>query len=367
MRRLDCQSSAVQRGARLVASLCWMGVLSGLASPAVVQAEVFAEALPSDSSPSTPSAAESAERPRRHGELEVPLHDPSRLVKSGDAYWCFATGTGISVWRSRDRVRWERQPRVFPEMPGWVREVVPTQRGHFWAPDVIEHRGRFLLYYSVSQFGRNTSAIALASIPTLDPATANPRWKDEGVIVRSRSDDDFNAIDPCVVRTDEGELWLAFGSFWSGIKLMQLDAETGRRSAASSSLYDLAWKESIEAPHLFAHDGHYYLFVNWGRCCRGVDSTYEIRVGRSEDIRGPYHDREGKPLLAGGGSLVIGSDGPFIGPGHASVLAVHGTFWLSCHFYDGTDGGRAKLAILPLRWDPEGWPVGGTEEPMEVP
>ena len=42
--------------------------------------------------------------------------------------------------------------------------------------------------------------------------------------------------------------------------------------------------EWIEAPFLFKHNSIYYLFVNWFGCCNGIDSTYEIHVGRS-DIR----------------------------------------------------------------------------------
>jgi arabinan endo-1,5-alpha-L-arabinosidase len=97
--------------------------------------------------------------------------------------------------------------------------------------------------------------------------------------------------------------------------------------------------------------------VNWGTCCRGTNSTYNIRVGRSREITGPYLDRDGKDLAQGGGTLLLGSDGAFIGPGHAGLFEQHGRFYFSCHFYDGTDRGVSKLALRPLRWGPDGWPV----------
>lgn len=294
---------------------------------------------------------------RAHGKLDAQVHDPSAIVKCRDTYWCFATGIGIASWSSSDLEHWERGPRVFREMPAWVREIVPTQRGHFWAPDVVYHDGRYLLYYSVSQFGKNTSAIALASTPTLDPVAPDHAWTDHGVVIGSTATDDFNAIDPAVVRTADGELWLAFGSFWSGIKLVQLDPRTGRRLDSDRPMHALARHDAIEAPHIVPHGTFYYLFVNWGRCCRGIESTYEIRVGRSQNIRGPYLDRAGVDMRAGGGTLLLGSDGPFIGPGHASVLEVDGQYRLGCHFYDGTDRGRSWLAIQPLAWDDHGWPV----------
>lgn len=294
---------------------------------------------------------------QRHGRRDARVHDPSTVVKCGEDYWLFATGQGLRSWHSSDLDHWEPGPRVFEEPPSWVTDIVPTQRGHFWAPDIIHVGGRYLLYYSVSSFGRNTSAIALASTPTLDPASPDYRWTDHGVVIRSDRSDDFNAIDPAVFADSDGSLWLTFGSFWSGIKLIALDPSTGLRLEPDQPPLPLAHQEEIEAPALHARDGWFYLFVNWGKCCRGTNSTYNIRVGRSRAITGPYRDRAEEDLLRGGGSLVIGSDGPVVGPGHASVFEAEGQTWFGCHFYDATDRGRSWLALQPLDWDPEGWPA----------
>ena len=147
-----------------------------------------------------------------------------------------------------------------------------------------------------------------------------------------------------------------FGSFWSGIKLIQLNPETGKRVAPDSKIYSLAHFDSIEAPYIAKHDGYYYLFVNWGMCCRGVNSTYNIRIGRSKTVTGPYLDRNGIDLLAEGGSLFANTDGAFIGPGHASIYSEKGTNWFGMHFYDGTRRGNSTLAIRTLQWTAEGWP-----------
>jgi arabinan endo-1,5-alpha-L-arabinosidase len=106
-----------------------------------------------------------------------------------------------------------------------------------------------------------------------------------------------------------------------------------------------------------ARDGYFYLFVNWGKCCRGVNSTYEIRMGRSRLITGPYLDKDGVDLMKKGGTLLLATDGAFIGPGHAGIFEEGGQFWFSCHFYDATERGRSTLAIRPLRWAADGWPV----------
>ncbi|MGD8500679.1 MAG: family 43 glycosylhydrolase, partial [Phycisphaerales bacterium] len=284
------------------------------------------------------------------------VHDPSTIVKCKDEYWLFSTGRGVRSRRSKDLVKWQSGPRVFSAPPAWTTEAVPRSRGYFWAPDVIALNDRFLLYYSVSTWGANTSAVGLAANPTLDPADPDYNWTDRGIVVQSGENDDFNAIDPAVTRDAHGNLWLAFGSFWSGIKLIQLDPASGKRIAPDSPVYSLAYHESVEAPLIYYHEGFYYLFVNWGICCRGINSTYNIRVGRSAEITGPYIDKNGANMLDGGGSLFLETEGQFIGPGHASIFWHGENDWFSCHYYDGNRRGSATLAIRPLQWTSEGWP-----------
>jgi arabinan endo-1,5-alpha-L-arabinosidase len=295
-----------------------------------------------------------------------PVHDPSTVVKHKGEYWLFATGRGVGSLRSKDLVTWKAGPPVFAEPPRWVAEVVPGNKGHFWAPDVIRHGDRFLLYYSVSTFGKNTSAIALASNPTLDPEDPDYKWTDHGVVIRSTAKDDYNAIDPAVVRGPKDTLWMAFGSFWSGIKLVQLDPKTGLRLAPDSPIHALAHKEQIEAVAIYRHGDYFYQFVNWGWCCRGLKSTYNIRVGRSKEITGPYLDKDGADLRKGGGSLLLDTEGRFIGPGHAGVIEDGDRHLFSYHFYDGERNGRSALAIRTLEWDKDGWPMV-TGKPITPP
>jgi arabinan endo-1,5-alpha-L-arabinosidase len=294
------------------------------------------------------------------GPRETRVHDPSTIVKEGDAYWFFCTGNGVNAYHSRDLTKWERSRPVFTEFPAWHREVVPEQKGHLWAPDVIKAaNGRYWLYYSVSKFGVNTSAIGLATTATLDPTSPEYSWRDEGIIVRSEKADKFNAIDPAIFRDDDGRLWMSFGSFWNGIKLVELDAKTGKRLAPESPLFSLAWKDAIEAPAIHKRDGWYYLFVNWGICCRGAESTYEIRVGRSREITGPYLDRAGVDLMQGGGTAFLATEGAMIGPGHVGIFSEEGRDWLGIHFYDGANKGRPMFALRALSWTEDGWPVAG--------
>lgn len=294
----------------------------------------------------------------QRGRRNAFVHDPSTLVRCGAYWYVFATGEGIPSWRSRDGQTWEPTARVFPDgFPKWVQEALPGHDRKFWAPDVIQVGNRYLLYYSVSRWGVNTSVIGAVANKSLDPADAAYQWTDLGRVVASARSNNYNAIDPSVARDARGGLWLAFGSFWAGIQLVQLDPASGLRMSETAPVYPLAWNREIEAACLYRRGRWHYLFVNWGLCCRGANSTYEIRMGRSERVTGPYRDKDGKDLLKGGGSLFLGTKGSFVGPGHAGVFDDNGKTFLSCHFYDKTRNGAPTLATCPLRFDKDGWPV----------
>ena len=287
----------------------------------------------------------------------IVTRDPSTIVKCKDDFWVFYTGRGVPSYHSKDLLKWEPGPRIFASAPDWIAAAVPANRNlNYWAPDIAHVGDRYLLYYSVSTFGKNTSAIGLVTTPTLDPSDPAYHWTDQGVVVQSHEGDNYNTIDPSVFLDDDGKLWLAFGSYWSGIKLVELDPATGKRSNPKARLVSLAHNSSIEASCLYKHDGYYYLFVNWGSCCKGLESTYNIRVGRSRKITGPYRDQGGKDMLKGGGTLFLGNTGPLAGPGHAGFLVDNGKTWFTSDFEgDARMGGKATLAIMPLEWI-SGWP-----------
>src|SRR6202789_1973756 len=209
------------------------------------------------------------------------IHDPSTIIQDHGQYFVFGTGPGIRTKSSPDLIHWTDGAPVFNHPPGWTKNFVPAFQDVFWAPDIIQVDGKFLLYYAVSTWGKQVSAIGVATSPTLDPLASNYHWTDRGMVISSTNGGDFNTIDPSVMLDDDGKLWLAFGSFWHGIYITQLDPRTGLR-APGQTVYPVAWNYSIEASCLTRHKDYYYLFVNWGSCCKGTNSTYEVRVGRSE-------------------------------------------------------------------------------------
>jgi arabinan endo-1,5-alpha-L-arabinosidase len=294
----------------------------------------------------------------------VTARDPSTIVKDGDRFWTFYTGRGVHSLSSTDLVEWKPGPKVFEEPPAWIAETVPKNKGTYWAPDVIQVVDRFFLFYSVSSFGKMDSAIGLATTPTLNPDEPDFGWTDQGPVVQSSEGGDFNAIDPAAFLDDDGKLWLAFGSQWSGLKLIELDPETGQRLHPDEPLIALSSSPSMEAAYIYKRDGLYYLFQNRGTCCRGDESTYHIQMGRSKTITGPYLTRSGRQLLEGAGTPVMDVKlGPLTGPGHAGIIEKDGKSWFSCHFEaDDRMNGEATLAVMPITWTEDGWPEVSPQE-----
>ncbi len=287
----------------------------------------------------------------------VGVHDPC-VIKDGNTFVLFSTGGLLSMRRSQDLLTWQTAGDTLPELPGWAKEAVPDANG-CWAPDISCFNGTFHLYYSVSTFGSNRSCIGLATNVTLDTSSPKYKWIDQGMVIRSRPDqDNFNAIDPNVVLDEKGQPWLSFGSFWSGIKMSRLDLTTGK---PVGNLLDVAGRNggAIEAPFIVRHGRSFYLFVSFDTCCKGADSTYKIMVGRSQRVSGPFLDYSGKKMLNGGGTLVLASYKNVRGPGHNAVLSDGGKDYLVHHFYDADRDGRPTLQIRPLLWGRDGWPLAG--------
>ena len=291
---------------------------------------------------------------------EIRTHDPSTVVRDGDTYWVFHTGRGCKSEFSPDLKNWSVGPPVFPQPLAWWTDAAPGSNLDVWAPDVIKIGPRFFLYYSVSVWNKQTSVIGLAVNDTLDPHRADFLWKDMGPVIQTSHADNFNAIDPAMSFDEKGRLWLIFGSYWSGIKAVELDPKTGKRIAANSPVHSLAAAKppstAIEASYVYRHGEFFYLFVNWGQCCKGTNSTYVVGVGRSRSISGPYVDRDGNGMLNGGGTVFLEKSGRFIGPGHIGILHDGNVEWCSYHFYDAEENGRPKLKVERLAWDAEGWP-----------
>ncbi|TMR32170.1 arabinan endo-1,5-alpha-L-arabinosidase [Nonomuraea zeae] len=284
---------------------------------------------------------------------DVVVHDPT-MIRTSSGYVVYSTHGYLEARTSTDRINFTRAGSAFGSPPSWWRTYSPGNDP--WAPDVSQQGGRYLMYYAVSSFGSNNSAIGLATSSTGRPGS----WSDQGIVYATSTSSDHNAIDPSLLVDSSGRWWLSFGSYWTGIRMIRLNPSTGKQLSSDQTLYHLATRPdapyAVEAPAIVRHGSYYYLFASYDRCCAGTDSTYKIKVGRSSSPTGPYTDRSGRSMLSGGGTLVLETHGRFIGPGGQSILHDSDGDLLVYHYYDGAAGGTPKLGINLLGWDSAGWP-----------
>ncbi|WP_202868852.1 arabinan endo-1,5-alpha-L-arabinosidase [Kribbella antibiotica] len=280
---------------------------------------------------------------------DIGVHDPSFVKRPGGGYLVAHTGDN-TLKTSTDRTAFRNAGSAFPNGASWTTAYTNGEK-NLWAPDISYRNGQYYMYYSASSFGSNHSAIFLATSPSGNSGT----WTHRGLVIESRTSDDFNAIDPDLVVDDQGRWWLSFGSFWSGIKMIALSSSTGLRS--DSTLRSLAGRNGgpIEAPNIVKRGSYYYLYVSFDYCCRGAQSTYRVMVGRSTSVTGPYRDRNGTAMTSGGGTEILASHGSIHGPGHQDVFSDTDSDILVYHYY--ADDGTSLLGINWLTWDSANWPV----------
>ncbi|MGN9908955.1 family 43 glycosylhydrolase [Phytohabitans sp. LJ34] len=280
-------------------------------------------------------------------------HDPAVVKAPNGTYIVVTTGDNLPIKTSTDRTAWQNAGVVWPNGASWTTPYTNGGRS-LWAPDISYRNGQYYLYYSASTFGSQRSAIFLAT----SPSGAAGSWTNQGLIIESSTSVNYNAIDPNLVVDDAGQWWLSFGSFWTGIKMIRLDPGTGRRSTSDTAVRAIAQRTTaggaIEAPFIYRHGGYYYMFVSFDRCCQGASSTYRIMVGRSTSVTGPYTDRNGVAMTAGGGTQVLAGHGSIHGPGHQAVLGDNGGDVLFYHYY--ADNGASFLGINLIGWDAANWP-----------
>lgn len=300
-------------------------------------------------------------QPTLRGDLNI--HDPSVLrlprgyVAVGTGYEGIDGGT-LRLKTSADGMTWADAGHLGSAQPAWVARLLGQSPPNLWAPSLSQRGSVTFLYYAASTFGKNTSGIGLMTNAGLDPTRPAVGWVDRGLVLSSRAGDSFNAIDPARLDAPGGRAWLTYGSWWDGIRLRELDPVSGLIKSGTSEVR-LASRGggAIEAASLVQHGGYTYLFVSFDRCCAGLSSTYRIMVGRSRSVTGPYVDRAGRALLAGGGSEVQSSRGRYIGPGGQEVYRTAAGDALAYHYYDADQGGTPLLQTSPIVWGADGWPT----------
>jgi arabinan endo-1,5-alpha-L-arabinosidase len=272
------------------------------------------------------------------------IHDPSTIMECDGKYYTFGTRGGGLI--SED---------------GWKWTDGAERPGGGAAPDAVKIGDRYLVVYGATGGGLgggHNGKILTMWNKTLDPKSPDFKYTEAIVVAQSDGIEDNDAIDPgLLLDPTTGRLWCSYGTYFGFIRIIELDPKTGKRVVGNKPI-DIAI--DCEATDLMYNDGWYYLLGTHGTCCDGANSTYNIVVGRSKKVTGPYIDNVGRDMLKGGGKMVLAAGGRVTGPGHFGRFVVEkGVEKMSCHYEADLDkSGLSVLGIRPLIWK-NGWPVAG--------
>jgi len=272
------------------------------------------------------------------------IHDPSTIMECDGKYYTFGTGGGGLI--SED---------------GWTWNSGAVRPGGGAAPDAVKIGDRYLIAFGSTGGGLgggHNGKINTMWNKTLDPKSPDFKFSESVVVASSEGMEDCDAIDPgLLLDPTDGRLWMSYGTYFGFIRLVELDPKTGKRIEGNKAI-DIAI--DCEATDLMYHDGWYYLLGTHGTCCDGANSTYNIVVGRSKKVTGPYLDNVGRDMIKGGGRMVLAAGGRVNGPGHFGRMVLgDGIEKMSCHFEADLDqNGYSVLGIRPLLWKND-WPVAG--------
>ena len=272
------------------------------------------------------------------------IHDPSTVMECDGKYYTFGTGGGGLI--SEDGWNW---------YPGAVRP------GGGAAPDAMKIGDRYLIAYSSTGGGLgggHAGRILTMWNRTLDPNSPDFEYTEAIEVASSEVDEDCDAIDAGLFMDPQtGRLWCTYGTYFGFIRIVELDPKTGARVEGNEAV-NIAI--DCEATTVTYRNGWYYLLGTHGTCCDGVNSTYNIVVGRSRSVTGPYLDNMGRDMLAGGGKMVVDAADRQFGAGHfGRYIEDDGVEKMSFHWEADLDrSGRSVLAIRPILWVND-WPVAG--------
>lgn len=307
------------------------------------------------------------------------LPDPSIIQDPATGVW-YAYGTTdywtssssslhiMPIVSSRNLVNWTFVRDTFsppgttpapgsPTQPAW------TGGPFLWAPEVHLIDGQYVMYYTASATAAGGSAIGVATASS----PAGP-WHDSGgpLIAPQASPQGgyYSIIDPDEIATPAGQRYLYYGSFDGGIHVVALTAD-GLAVEPGSTPVQVAAGGIYEGTNVVYHLGYYYLFASSGGCCSGPSSGYEEVVGRSRSPLGPFTDKLGVPLTAGGVSVLLAANGDdFVAPGGVTSFQDDaGQWWMVLHVIQQQDpylssaATRRPLALEPIEWGPGGWPA----------
>lgn len=302
--------------------------------------------------------------------IQYDCPDPTVHRAQDGYFYLVGTNTGVDgysismpvMYKSKDLVNWECIGSPFTE-EGKPRHLANEKNGgDIWALDLNYINGQYVLYYSNSVWaGEETACIGVS----VSDKPEGP-YKDLGVIISKELMGTLNNIDQFFFQ-DNGKNYMFWGSFhgvW-GIEL----TEDGLAIKPGAEKFSIG--QGTEGTYIEKHGDYYYFFGSINSCCEGLDSKYQVVVGRSKKLEGPYQPKNTSwDMRDGHGEIfVIGDTEHWAGPGHNSEFITddNGDQWVLYHSYWRDRPARGRVVCLDkVVWDEEGWPsVKGTHPSYE--
>ena len=368
------------------------------------------------------------------------VHDPTVVLADDGYYYMYQTDASFGnthsghghffCRRSKNLVDWEFRGSTLPSLPTWVKSKLNEIRANmglgastanfdncgYWAPCVRKVKtGLYRMYYVITIDGQINGASTwgertfIGLMENSDPSNNNG-WVDKGYVITNYSDKQlnyqvyptdwancyfkYNAIDPSYIITSDGKHWLVYGSWNSGLPIVQINPETGKPVVdplpnpwGSDNEYAYGkrivtrqngnrWQGS-EAPEIVYHDGFFYLFLAYD----ALEVPYNTRVVRSQNLEGPYYGINGTNLTNGGDAYPIvthpykfGNDHGWMGISHPAIFDDGKDNWFYASQaryptnYDSWSPNAIMLGhVRSIRWTSTGWPVVMPERYGAVP
>lgn len=274
--------------------------------------------------------------------------DPS-VIRVRKDYYATATSGGWSphfpILHSKDLVNWEIVGAVFKEKPKWA-------KGDFWAPEIIQDKGRFFVYYTArrdegkDKKGTLCVAVAVAEKP-------DGIYTDKGTLVCQEA----GSIDPFFMRDEKNKpylIWKEDGNdrrqpTWlyaqrlseSGTRLINKPKKMFRNTEA--------WENHVvEGSFIVRRNGWFYHFYSGNGCC-GRECNYALGVARSKTLLGKWEKNPANPILKGNDDWKC--------PGHGGVVTTPtGRDFFIYHAYNRKDFNVGRQTLLDeIKWTSDGW------------
>jgi beta-xylosidase len=238
---------------------------------------------------------------------------------------------GLIIWHSTDLVNWEPVGAALDEFIGSV-----------WAPDFIEYKGTYYIYFPALGEGKIRTMVVTAPSPE-GPWCSPVDVGADGV------------IDPGHIVDEEGQRYLFFNK-----GLMVRLSEDGLKTTGEINEVYSGWKYPeewdvecfcLESPKLKKIGDYYYLLVAQGGTA-GVPTSHMAAAARSKSVFGPWKNSPFNPIV----HTFSGID-KWWSVGHGSLIDTpEGDWYIVYHGYlNGYYNLGRQTLMEPVHWTKDGW------------